>query len=353
MSHVPLAVDIHGAPIRVPDTATHWRVRRQTGGRPGPVFGPDGLALKLPLDATVHDLRGYGCAPGTYRLDAIDERERVVGATAHAHVEADVVEPSPPPLHSGPRDPAIDGLVRVMEAMQRSQAEQNKAVMQLAMAVVDRGADKQVDVLGAVRQALRIEDEITEAVNRRQDQIHAATPEPVVVAPPPPVDVPVTDRILTFVNKAAELAKVFGIDPAVVGAKFSDMVSASTAASSPTPGADTHGAPAGPPEQDTPPPEAQPESAGAEPLPAPLDTSAPAVREKMRAIWKELSKAEREGAAELVKQMSPSLLKQVEVGLLAMPVGDAVAYLRRQLHLRRQPPSATGEGGAGAAAAVG
>ena len=81
----PLANDIDGNPLDVPDAAVAWRVRRRAGrGRPQSVFDPaTGAQLEIELDSTVDTLRPFG--PGGYRLDAIDEDgaviEGVVGYT--------------------------------------------------------------------------------------------------------------------------------------------------------------------------------------------------------------------------------------------------------------------------------
>lgn len=39
--HPPLAHDVRGLPIAVPDGAAGWRIKRQTAGRPKVVLGPD------------------------------------------------------------------------------------------------------------------------------------------------------------------------------------------------------------------------------------------------------------------------------------------------------------------------
>lgn len=83
----PLANDIDGNPLDVPEAAVAWRVRRRAGrGRPQSVFDPaTGAQLEIELDATVDTLRSFG--PGGYRLDAIDEDGSVIeGVVAYTEV---------------------------------------------------------------------------------------------------------------------------------------------------------------------------------------------------------------------------------------------------------------------------
>ena len=83
----PLANDIDGNPLDVPEAAVAWRVRRRAGrGRPQSVFDPaTGAQLEIELDATVETLRPFG--PGGYRLDAIDEDGAVIeGVVAYTEV---------------------------------------------------------------------------------------------------------------------------------------------------------------------------------------------------------------------------------------------------------------------------
>lgn len=350
MYPLPLAVDIQGSAITVADTTTSWRVRRQTGGRPGPVLGPDGRALKVPLDATVHDLRGYGCGPGTYRLDPIDEKERPTGPAAFAYVEPDPAEAPPPAATSaGSRDApssAIDGLVRVMEAMQRAQADQNKTLLQIVLGLVDKSADRTVDGLAAIRQALRIEDELTDAINRRNEQAQAAIPEPVVVQPTPQAEKPMTDRILEFASAAAEVATRFGFNPAEILPKIVLGMGGPSGPQAPA-------APANDTQEPAATPAPEPPAAVAD-EPDALRQSPPAVRAKVQAIWRELSREERSEASKLIKALPPALLKQVETGLVSMSVADALAWVRRQIASRAAPPAANTEtGGPSASAAVG
>ena len=76
----PLARDGQGNSISLPENAAAWRLRRHTGGRPRVVLGLDRQPLRLPLAATVADLDDM-LGPGTYRLDAVDDRGNLLGIT--------------------------------------------------------------------------------------------------------------------------------------------------------------------------------------------------------------------------------------------------------------------------------
>jgi hypothetical protein len=125
MDTVPLARDAVGSPFPLPDNAVFWRVRRQTGGRPSAVVGPNGEPLFIPIAADLDSLVAAGCAPGSYRLEAVDVQRRSVG-TPIAFVE--IIEPQTERIgHSDLLRTSIEALTRTTEAMQRTQLERERA----------------------------------------------------------------------------------------------------------------------------------------------------------------------------------------------------------------------------------
>jgi hypothetical protein len=125
MDTVPLARDAVGSPFPLPDNAAFWRVRRQTGGRPSAVVGPNGEPLFVPIAADLDSLVAAGCAPGSYRLEAVDVQRRPVG-TPIAFVE--IMEPQTERVgHSDLLRTSIEALTRTTEAMQRTQLERERA----------------------------------------------------------------------------------------------------------------------------------------------------------------------------------------------------------------------------------
>lgn len=71
-THPPLAHDAQGLKLAVPDGTTHWRILRQTGGRPKPVPGHDMQPARFGLHLTHDDLLDL-CGAGTYRVEALDQ----------------------------------------------------------------------------------------------------------------------------------------------------------------------------------------------------------------------------------------------------------------------------------------
>jgi hypothetical protein len=78
----PLAFDVDGNPLDVPEEAVAWRVRRNGGrGRPRTIFDPEtGLQLDIPITSKIEDLIERGCEPERYRLEAVDREGRVIPA---------------------------------------------------------------------------------------------------------------------------------------------------------------------------------------------------------------------------------------------------------------------------------
>jgi hypothetical protein len=91
-----LAFNVNGEPFDVPPTMAAWRVRKlKAKGAPEVVYGRDGLPLFLPMDADVEDLRREARGEGRYRLDPVDEHNRLVPNTQASYV---CVHPGPQTL---------------------------------------------------------------------------------------------------------------------------------------------------------------------------------------------------------------------------------------------------------------
>lgn len=70
--HPPLARDLHGNAIAIPDGSSTWRICRQTTGRPREIVGHDKQVLRFPLETTCDDLVSM-CGRDVYRVYALDE----------------------------------------------------------------------------------------------------------------------------------------------------------------------------------------------------------------------------------------------------------------------------------------
>jgi len=171
-----LAFDEDGEPIDLPPVAVGWRVKRMkaTRGAPGLVYGSNGAPLVVPLDADVEDLRREVGTPGRYRLEAVDERRRVIDEVKAAVViippsesnATDAVAIAP----SGERDlsrEAPNAMAVVMEALRQNS--------EMARAIVDRFPAMLEASAGLPRREPRDEDgEDSEA----QADAHSAQPAP-------------------------------------------------------------------------------------------------------------------------------------------------------------------------------
>src|SRR5207249_134255 len=77
----PLAFDSNGNPVKVPENAVAWRVRRGGGrrGRPRNVFDAEtGRQLEIPLGASIDDLIDAGCPADRYLLYPIDAEGKLL-----------------------------------------------------------------------------------------------------------------------------------------------------------------------------------------------------------------------------------------------------------------------------------
>jgi hypothetical protein len=99
----PLAFDSNGNPVKVPENAVAWRVRRGGGrrGRPRNVFDAEtGRQLEVPLGASIDDLIDAGCPADRYLLYPIDAEGKLLpGLIAVTEVpagEADETQGSGP-----------------------------------------------------------------------------------------------------------------------------------------------------------------------------------------------------------------------------------------------------------------
>lgn len=77
----PLAYDLNGNPLKVPEAAIAWRVRRGGGrrGRPRNVFDPETRRqLEIPIGASVDELIAAGCPADRYLLYPVTAEGHIV-----------------------------------------------------------------------------------------------------------------------------------------------------------------------------------------------------------------------------------------------------------------------------------
>jgi hypothetical protein len=134
----PLARDQNGNSFPLPPEAEFWRVRRQTGGRPSTVLGPDGEPLFVVLTSDKPDLRSYGCN-GSIRLEAVDRNHKPVNAPVAVVELGDETVPRSLPATDNADlvRGSVEALTRTMEAMQRAQVERERTLAQKERALAD------------------------------------------------------------------------------------------------------------------------------------------------------------------------------------------------------------------------
>lgn len=108
-----LAFNLNGEPFEVPPAASGWRVRKfKSKGAPEVVYGREGVPLVLPIDADMEDLRREARTEGRYRLDAVDDTNRLIAGAPPAYVCIQSSDPTPAPAPP----------VEVPEALKRREA---------------------------------------------------------------------------------------------------------------------------------------------------------------------------------------------------------------------------------------
>lgn len=126
-----LAYNINGEPFELPNSAVNWRVRRmKQRGAPEVVYGRDGLPLVIAIDADLDELRRNIDAPGRFRLDAIDDRGRVIEDLPAAYVMVASTLQPPATTQATPAAPVQSSEGVVAEAMRLNS--------ELARTIVDR-----------------------------------------------------------------------------------------------------------------------------------------------------------------------------------------------------------------------
>jgi len=108
-----LAYNLAGEPFEVPNMAGGWRVRKlKPKGAPEVVYGREGIPLILPIDADMDALRHEARTEGRYRLDPVDEHNRMIPNATAAYVCIHASEsPAAPPPTARPVSPSTDHAV--------------------------------------------------------------------------------------------------------------------------------------------------------------------------------------------------------------------------------------------------
>lgn len=124
-----LAYSSDGVPLQLPEQAIGWLVRRatHTRGRPAHVCDDTGAPLRLPLEATLEDLRSAGCDPGGYRLIPVGTDGRPVDKSLQAFTEIPGNDDSDLDASSRLARTSIEVLARAINSLVQINVEREKA----------------------------------------------------------------------------------------------------------------------------------------------------------------------------------------------------------------------------------
>lgn len=309
-----LANDENGNPIEVPATATGWLVRRHAGGkgRPGAVYDADGRPLVVELGATARELRAHGCAPGPYRLEAVDPNRRPMGVVAFTEIVGDDGAAGEGAAKTaGSEGAAVAALARAVEAMQRVQAQREQSQSEMFMRLIDRLAPAPAQPAQNLRNAVVEFAEVQKAMKK-------LVPEP---APQPAPTVVIEERepvVAEESNGWAELATKLALQhaPGVVRFVLHKMGLKAEEIAILTGGIDAVvNASAAAPAND---------SATRTPSAPPNETA-----QKLAAIFELLTPEEGERMRGLVNKLSVDVMDKAEATMLSMSPQDAVSFLRK------------------------
>ncbi len=130
--HPPLARDLQGHHLPVPDGTAAWRICRHTKGRPRVINGPDKQPARFPLDTTVDDLVDT-CGADTFRVYAVDEVGNVIDYVTTVETSREFRNAAEPDVAVTPalRSPGTSDLRFALEAvahMARTNADAMRSV---------------------------------------------------------------------------------------------------------------------------------------------------------------------------------------------------------------------------------
>ena len=188
----PLANDDEGNPIRLPEDAVAWRVRRKTGGRPRHQLEGNKQPMRLPLSYTMNDVEDI-LPPGGYRLDLVGANDKFldltvpikVGEPSNADGDEEAEREDVDPERVSLLLPAAASDVRlVLEANVRS--------MQLAFQHNERTLTASLRMAETLREGVHVladaQADILKSVASSRGFLRNAQPQAFALPPPKPTE---------------------------------------------------------------------------------------------------------------------------------------------------------------------
>lgn len=340
---VSLARDAAGNAFPLPEQATFWRVRRHTGGRPSAVVGPTGEQLFIPIAADVDSLLSAGCAPGGYRLEAVDLQHRPVGAPI-AFVE--IVETQTAPVeHADLLRTAVEALTRTTEAMQRTQLERERASAARERELMNAQVEAQRALIESQRSQMQLVVSLFERVTGAGDPVslikqHTSIQRAIdrqrnadeeAYQPSPQNDVPWWVSVVSQIAPAVGMWAA-GKSPQEIAATLAQQAGAGLSIPVAQAAATVPGAPA---------PAA---AVTAEPTPAPPTVPAePTPNEKMQQALNTMSEAERTAIKKAIERLSDDVFERMMRYVAGLSVAETVAWVRSNFVEATTPSPTNGQ----------
>lgn len=201
-THSPLARDLFGNFLGIPEGTRAWRICRETTGRPREIRGPDRQAIRFPLDTTTEDLVEL-CGTGVYRVYALDE----VGAQLEdEQVSKWDLTPAGRDLRNGaPNAPLLTSL-------RPASAPATVTDLRFALEAMTQMLRTNSDALRIVTDShVDLAKALVAAKGLRNAALFAAPPAPEIDdgedddEDEPPTSHPVVELLLPFAQKAADM----------------------------------------------------------------------------------------------------------------------------------------------------
>ncbi len=287
----------------------------------------------MELDATAADLRTIGCRPGAYRLDAVDQARRTLGVTAYTEVAAGELEDRGDGAGVG-AEAAVAALARAVEAMQRVQAERERAQAAMFQKLIDRIAPPPVarpaeEMRNAVMHALDLRKEMRKAMDEEREDYEEDEEEDA--------DGGESDASATLAAQIVALVQQF---PPLIAARLADPrpVAHGGAGANPPPAAATNGAEARAAGRAA---RERPDTAGGDGRAEGDDRGQ--VDAAIATVLGRLSAAEQRKAVSVLKRLPASAIREIERRLVALPVDQAANEARRMLLTLPDAPAEPGD----------
>lgn len=338
-----LAYNIQGDPFEVPDAAVAWRVRRcpkRRKGAPEVIYGRDGTPLSIPIDATISVLRAEVQESGRYRLEPLDEDDRLIADATPAYVQVftDTARP-------GDQEAAERSSTRTLESLlvelTHANIESTRTTSALGKSIVEGFSGLINSVVGVVRVSGAGHGAATPALAAEGEQLNQEEIEDIEASPAgivPGIDLnAVVGQVVTSVVTGVMSGQVkipslgslldwrraaMPVGEPTTEARRTSEAPAPSPSASPKAAEPASGSAVRPPAESPPSPSAPNAAAQA------LSTLSPLEMGRLMAVQQALTPEERTLALALIQELGAADLQLWAKELSRLPLEAAVARVR-------------------------